>query len=349
MRNLDANLSAEFAKSVFTYIHMVEIYLTSGTYRYTDFQHEIYSGGNKYLPKGLDIGSIGSNLGLAIDKVTFELDDTDLTVSALFLGEDVRYKRVSIYKGAIDANFEIIAIDEFFRGVIESWELPEPRAKIIVANELVKWKDKPLRPASATCPWVFNKPPHTNLITNGTFDSDITGWNDWGAGTGSWDASGYSGGCLQIAAGSGPHNSGSTQVITVSPGKLHTLRFRYKNTAGDVAGYFVYAVTHSFLIQTYTQLASSTSWGDYYILNFGVPLGCTSIEVGFISWNNTDIVWIDSIEVYAVTECAYLGDETWCDQSYARCVTLGNSDNFGGFRFLPSLMEKDIWWGKVPK
>lgn len=47
------------------------------------------------------------------------------------------------------------------------------------------------------------------------------------------------------------------------------------------------------------------------------------------------------------TECAYAGTQTWCDQSYDRCVELGNSDNFGGFRFLPALEEKEIWWGRT--
>lgn len=46
-------------------------------------------------------------------------------------------------------------------------------------------------------------------------------------------------------------------------------------------------------------------------------------------------------------ECGYSGVEIWCDQSYERCDVLNNSDNFGGFRFLPDIMEKDIWWGRI--
>jgi phage-related protein len=45
--------------------------------------------------------------------------------------------------------------------------------------------------------------------------------------------------------------------------------------------------------------------------------------------------------------CGYTGSETWCDQSYDRCLELSNTDNFGGFRFMPSLEEADIWWGRV--
>jgi hypothetical protein len=47
------------------------------------------------------------------------------------------------------------------------------------------------------------------------------------------------------------------------------------------------------------------------------------------------------------TECAYAGGETWCDKSYDRCMVLSNTNNFGGFRFLPSIAEKEIWWGRV--
>lgn len=46
------------------------------------------------------------------------------------------------------------------------------------------------------------------------------------------------------------------------------------------------------------------------------------------------------------TECGYSGSETWCDQTYARCQILGNTDNFGGFRWLPSIIDKELWWGR---
>jgi hypothetical protein len=48
-------------------------------------------------------------------------------------------------------------------------------------------------------------------------------------------------------------------------------------------------------------------------------------------------------------ECAYAGEQVWCDQSYERCAALGNTINFGGHRFLPAMSERQIWWGKVPK
>jgi len=47
------------------------------------------------------------------------------------------------------------------------------------------------------------------------------------------------------------------------------------------------------------------------------------------------------------TECAYAGGETWCDRTYARCLAIGNTANFGGFRWLPSIIDKEIWWGRI--
>lgn len=53
--------------------------------------------------------------------------------------------------------------------------------------------------------------------------------------------------------------------------------------------------------------------------------------------------------VFKGTECGYTGAGSWCDKSYDRCRDLGQDDYYGGFRFLPNLMDKQIWWGRVAK
>jgi hypothetical protein len=45
--------------------------------------------------------------------------------------------------------------------------------------------------------------------------------------------------------------------------------------------------------------------------------------------------------------CTYSGAEDWCDHSWERCVALDNKLNFGGFRWLASLTDKQIWWGRT--
>lgn len=53
--------------------------------------------------------------------------------------------------------------------------------------------------------------------------------------------------------------------------------------------------------------------------------------------------------IFKSSQCGYSGSETWCDHSWERCVELNNKLNFGGFRWLPSIVDKQIWWGSVPK
>ncbi len=46
--------------------------------------------------------------------------------------------------------------------------------------------------------------------------------------------------------------------------------------------------------------------------------------------------------------CRYAGAETSCDKSWDSCATKFNTLNFGGFRWLTDLQDKQIWWGRVP-
>jgi hypothetical protein len=47
-------------------------------------------------------------------------------------------------------------------------------------------------------------------------------------------------------------------------------------------------------------------------------------------------------------ECGYSGTATKCNKTWRKCQALGNTANFGGFRWLPGIEEKKIWWGMIP-
>lgn len=49
--------------------------------------------------------------------------------------------------------------------------------------------------------------------------------------------------------------------------------------------------------------------------------------------------------VFKGVECGYSGPESSCNRTYASCLALGNTANFGGERWLPSLEGKQIIWG----
>jgi len=52
---------------------------------------------------------------------------------------------------------------------------------------------------------------------------------------------------------------------------------------------------------------------------------------------------------YGGTECGYDAvPGTLCGRTYQDCLSRNNQANFGGFRWLPSLQNKKIWWGTVP-
>ena len=52
-------------------------------------------------------------------------------------------------------------------------------------------------------------------------------------------------------------------------------------------------------------------------------------------------------KAFKSTECGYVGAADWCDRTYTKCVTLSNTTNYGGFRWLPSIVDREIWWGRV--
>ena len=79
------------------------------------------------------------------------------------------------------------------------------------------------------------------------------------------------------------------------------------------------------------------------------PKASITLVNEFILWNKKTLRKHQSAcrWPFKGTECKYAGAETWCDQSYARCTVLNNTDNFGGFRWLPDLMEREIYWGRT--
>jgi hypothetical protein len=52
--------------------------------------------------------------------------------------------------------------------------------------------------------------------------------------------------------------------------------------------------------------------------------------------------------IFGGTECGYSGGASRCNKTWARCRGLSNTDSFGGFRFLPALLNAKIWWGMTP-
>ncbi len=138
----------------------------------------------------------------------------------------------------------------------------------------------------------------TDLITNGTAWTGATGTTQ----PNSWDKVGtpsaflIDSGALKITADAA--NEGISQTIAVTPGTEMQLLGKYQNTAGDIAQYAVYDMTHSADILVTTDLASSTAESPLSYV-FTIPAGCTAIKISLMAKANGDIVWFDNISLTA--------------------------------------------------
>jgi hypothetical protein len=97
-----------------------------------------------------------------------------------------------------------------------------------------------------------------------------------------------------------------------------------------------------------TQQLFSGILNEFTLDESELSISITSI---FTKWDQNSNVKHSSLcrwKRFKGTECAYSGSETRCDRTYARCVELSNTDQFGGFRWLPALEDIDIYWGPTP-
>ncbi len=206
MKTISTAINAQLEAEQFVYCYTVEIRFGAGTVYYTDADRAVHYSDIRYSPIPISFADIAYAAALSVDQVTVEFGNANLTMSAYLLGEDARNRTIIISHAVLNSAGTCLGLTNLFQGIIGEWEITEDRATIRALNELVLWRKRPLRTASATCPWVFKG-----------------------------------------------------------------------------------------------------------------------------------------------TECGYAGAGAWCDQSFSRCAELANQANFGGFRFLPALMEKQVWWGRTPR
>ncbi len=133
---------------------------------FTDADHEVYHGGEKYLPVGFKFDAIQGGAGLAVDTLTVNIDDTNQLITGRVLNQDARNKWASIFMGVVtETDVEIDGETHvqtgrtyqlLFRGIVGGWELTgDNMAKIDLTNEMILWNKKPLRLQSTACPWSY--------------------------------------------------------------------------------------------------------------------------------------------------------------------------------------------------
>ena len=81
-------------------------------------------------------------------------------------------------------------------------------------------------------------------------------------------------------------------------------------------------------------------------LNFGVASIFVQWSQKALRRHSSSCAWKEFRGNTPDSPCFYSGAENRCDRTYVRCEALGNTDNFGGFRWLSSIVDKEIWWGR---
>lgn len=78
----------------------------------------------------------------------------------------------------------------------------------------------------------------------------------------------------------------------------------------------------------------------------------TFIDIGIsselITWNMKNLRKPDVLCQWGFgsVECTHtVGYQETCNKTYEKCLSYNNTDNYGGFRFIGSIEEKEIIWG----
>jgi len=179
MRNCDPDFSAELEKEMLSSFHLIEFTLRNDTYRFTDGDVPVYYAGVRYDPRDFEFDNLAISSSLSVDRTTLTIDNADLVLSAMLLGEDCRNRPVTLYQGlrlsaegmqmlfeagvAFEAGVDFEQVrgttgyvaEIIFRGVVEGWRIGEKTALIDVCNEMIIWSKKTLRKQGSSCPWTF--------------------------------------------------------------------------------------------------------------------------------------------------------------------------------------------------
>lgn len=140
-----------------------------------------------------------------------------------------------------------------------------------------------------------------------------------------------------------PVIGGDTLTLTTESGDTLTTE------AGDTL------ITEGTEVTSYTRAIQTAIHTQEYMRGFVSSWELSSDNKAIISIKNEFVLWQKkALRIqqsscpwpFRGLECGYSGSEMVCNKTFGKCLALGNNNNFGGFRFLPSIMEKEIWWGR---
>ena len=162
-----------------------------------------------------------------------------------------------------------------------------------------------LTEASAVVPYEQRQFHFDNLVTNGTFDADVSGWTNWGTNSGTDSSFAHnSAGYLEITRGAGSTNGTASQTFPTVSGQT------YEITISTVTAQRVYWI-----------VGSNTGYAD--LVNQLTHTGNTTVSRTFTaasasSWvgiwtDNNATAGVDNVSVYPSdgTDVAFTMPKGW--------------------------------------
>lgn len=376
MRNFIPGIASTIAAEEMTYFFLLELQLGGTTYRITDGDIPIIHEGETFLPIAFKFGDISGSATLAVESIDIEIDDTGKTLAAIVLNEDIRNKWAILSVGAIDSEYEEATVNLI-------------ATQGNAAQDWTAWDHWSTgTPYHWSSQGTFNDPDYGVVwwgigTSNESFLYDLNAYTLLQGQTLTFSI--YLKADEEITL---PvlkffiRRADTTPVIVDHDPVSITLtpkwqRFTWTTTIPDdadgiVIGTRARVLENKKLYAAFPQLEEkpyATSFVNglrasnvVHVQEFlrGIIGGWQlydentlkiTITNELVLWNKKPLrIQMSSCPwVFKGTECAYSGGESTCDQTYERCRFLGNTDNFGGDRFINSLMQKEIWWGRTQK
>lgn len=349
MKTLPVDLLTQLKQESHTLTFLFKLDLTSNrSYYWTSFDQQIPYLSVWWEPKGIIFDQQNVSLLPKADSITLQVNNVDQKFSDFALANEIRGKQVTVYQAALDKNNQVISAVIVFLGYTDQIDINQKRATIEVYNHMIKWRKlTPRRNHFATCGWVF-----------GDVAGEVTGT----------DALNYRCVISHVSSSSNRPITGSVSTQYWSTQGSHGTAWINATPYQDgTCGY--YGLNISFISggpyvpTTGKYIKSHLSSGGAYLIGieettFGTwAAGNMEGTLYFSSMVNSSFVDGEKMMVCASSGTTGLSTDagtfynppttvTWCDQSYDRCVILGNTTNFGGFRWLPGLATKNIIWGR---
>ncbi len=177
------------------------------------------------------------------------------------------------------------------------------------------------------------------------FDVSITTTVVSGAGAYTYDSIGYTIESMYYSVGN-IVDEANIHIDNVN--QVMTLFFGGNNIQGQQANIWVGVMDINGIVLDVLNLFNGE------IDSFQLDQGKLTLKLGsyFSKWSHKSVSRHGSLcrwRVFKGIECQYVGAETVCDRTYKKCGDVySNTANFGGFRWLPDLEDKVIWWGPTP-